>query len=220
MNKISYLLKYFRAYGFKGCFRILQKLFFCRTTTLLMEKVYSSSNSNTEVINSDCTLTLQEASEKDIEDIVRVWPEEFSDVAEGYERVRSMLEYRFSEGVPCFVAHIGDKVVGAVWCDFWKYDSALAKKYQGRKSYEIRNVFTVDEVRGQGVASKLMSYAIRQMSLRGKPVAYSRILPPRAISVRLHEKLGFKQLGILETGFCFGKRYCFVHKEEKCKITV
>lgn len=100
---------------------------------------------------------------------------------------------------PVFVADKNNVVVGwaslSPWSDRCAYDTTV----------EV-SVYIHADFRGQGIGSSLLE----MVTLEGKKVnnhtVISRITEGNEISIHLHEKLGYRHIGVMkEVGFKFGK---------------
>jgi len=221
MSRFHSALYILRSQGIWGIFRKLGAEIYSQTKMLLLEK--------REVINqapsvkADSDVSFHDACRQDIEKIAAVWPPEFAPMADKRKKLLKLLESRFDRNTPCFIACEGNTVVGAVWCLPWHYDECLPIDCRNQPAYEICNIFTTTEARGRGVAEGLLRFAMHRMSHTSKTVAYSRILPERTSSIKLHKKLGFQTLGLLTSGSFLGWHYfrldkSVINKAEEEKV--
>ena|SRR5436190_14796482 len=100
---------------------------------------------------------------------------------------------------PVLVAEEDNKVIGwaslSPWSDRCAYDTTV----------EV-SVYVDKNFRGKGIGSTLLE----QVTLEGKKLnnhtVLSRISEGNEISIHLHEKLGYRHIGVMkEVGFKFGK---------------
>ncbi len=209
-----------RSQGIWGIFRKLCAEIYSQTKMRLLEK--REDINKTPSVQTDSDLFFRDACRQDIEKIAAVWPPEFAPMADNQKKLLKLLQSRFDRNIPCFIACERNAVVGVVWCLPWHYDKCLSAGRRNQPAYEICNIFTAPQARGKGVAEKLLFFALHQMAKAGKTVAYSRILPERTSSIKLHEKLGFQTLGLLTSGSFLGWHYSrldksVLHKAEEEK---
>lgn len=68
------------------------------------------------------------------------------------------------------------------------------------------SVYLAERARGRGLAPKLYAELFRQLKERGYHQAYAGVALPNEASVKLHEKVGFRQCGTFpKVGFKFGR---------------
>lgn len=101
---------------------------------------------------------------------------------------------------PMLVAEIGEEIVGF----------ASLSKYSIRCAYsdtaEI-SIYIKEKYQGKGVGTQLMKEIVDAGEKAGLHAVISRIAEGNKISIKLHEDVGFKHVGIYkEVGFKFGKR--------------
>lgn len=131
----------------------------------------------------------------DIESIINAWPSDLPADHEGdSSRLKEVLQARFAQGIPCFIATQQGFVLAALWCDEWRLDDALPTEIRGRPSFEFRNIFTVDKARGHNLAPQLMALAREQMATEGKPHGFSVVPQHYIASIAMHNKIGGNQI--------------------------
>jgi len=109
---------------------------------------------------------------------------------------------------PIIVAEENGVIVG--WAALSKYDTKQAYS----KTVEL-SLYVKKENQGRGVGKKLMERILEEGKEAGVHVVLSRITDGNKTSINLHEKFGFRYVGILEeVGFKFG-RYLDVYIMEK-----
>jgi len=205
MGRVRSALHLLRTFGIGEVLRRLPAQIHSRTQMLLFERIWDLGSD--EPPEAPEGIVLRQGTEEDLEKIIKAWPAEFDGIAGDSARLAKIFRSRFLRNIPCFVAAEAGEIVGALWCVPWRYDKALPPDRRGEDAYEICNLFTTEDVRGKGVASALLLFALHQMGSRGAMVAYSRIKPGRLASIRLHEKLAFKRLGLLKSGCSWGLRF-------------
>jgi len=65
---------------------------------------------------------------------------------------------------------------------------------------ELRSLVVLPEYRGQGIAHTLYSHALAVLG-KEKEIAIARVRTTNTPSIKLHEKLGFKEIGKMEKGW-------------------
>jgi GNAT superfamily N-acetyltransferase len=193
MGRLQAILAIRRSLGIGGVLRAIGRSLYSRREMVLLSKTWRQE----PAAAAPEGVEFREASIEDVALIAEAWPDEFASMARQSDRLGVFLRERFEEGVPCFIAMSGDALLAAMWCKPWTLDRVLPVDLRGRNAYEVLNLFTVAAARGKGLGEKLARYGMGQMADRGQTVAYSRILPARIASLRLHEKMGFQQLGML-----------------------
>ncbi|MGI9586109.1 MAG: GNAT family N-acetyltransferase [Acidimicrobiia bacterium] len=102
---------------------------------------------------------------------------------------------RTSNGYPFFVALSAGDVIGMSWSGPWRHKAAY------RRSAETTVVLRPD-VTGSGVGTVLYETLLERLVELGFHRAYAIVALPNEPSVRLHLKLAFTELGVLdEAGF-------------------
>jgi phosphinothricin acetyltransferase len=100
---------------------------------------------------------------------------------------------------PVMVAEQGKVVVGWASLSQWSDRCAYAD------TAEI-SIYIKQELRNQGVGKKLMSAIMREGGRVGLHTVIARITEGNQHSLRLHEKTGFENIGVMrEVGLKFGK---------------
>jgi L-amino acid N-acyltransferase len=125
-----------------------------------------------------------------------IWNEVLVDIANR----RAWLELRRAQGYPVLVAERGGGVVGyASFGDFRPFD--------GYRLTVEHSVYVAADARGQGIGSALLQALFPLARGLGKQVMVGGIDATNTPSLRLHEKLGFRETGRMPgVGTKFGKR--------------
>ena len=125
-----------------------------------------------------------------------IWNEVSVDTANRVE----WLDARRKSGYPVLVAVDDDAgVVGYASFGDWR-------AFDGYRHTVEHSVYVRSDQRRKGIAEALMSALIERARDLGKHVMVAAIEAQNASSIRLHEKLGFRQVGLLpEVGTKFGK---------------
>jgi L-amino acid N-acyltransferase YncA len=100
---------------------------------------------------------------------------------------------------PVLVAEEQGKITGwtslSPWSDRCAYDTTV----------EV-SVYIHKDFRGRGIGSKLLEIVTLEGSKTGNHTVISRITEGNASSIHIHEKLGYKHIGVMkQVGFKFGK---------------
>lgn len=183
----------------------ISRAVYCRNEMWLLRKTCRPTD-GTALGTAD--VTFRRATPKDCTAIIHAWPEDFRGKATGSQRLAGLLDWRFREGIPCFVACRGEEIAAAVWCGPWHSDANWPPELQREDACEIVNLFVAEGLRRKGIAKRLLLFCTEQMATRGIPVAYSRVMVLRPYSIRAHEKAGFQQLGLMKDGSTLGRRFC------------
>jgi L-amino acid N-acyltransferase len=109
---------------------------------------------------------------------------------------------------PVFVAEMEGEVVGwaslSAWSDRRAYDGTAEVSFYVRSDY-----------RGRGIGRTLLTSLVESADRLGVHALLARIADGNAVSVHLHEALGFRTIGVMkEVGFKFG-RWIDVHLLER-----
>ena len=204
MSRLRSAFRFLKREGLLGfCREVVRSVYSCRRMVVLA-KTWRPDDAPPSPPEG---VRLREATIEDLEAIVAAWPEEFAATGPGGRRLRRLIQERFSEGLPCFVATDRNGLLAAMWCMPWTLDGALPPQHQGRDAYEILNLFTIPAARERGLAGQLLRYGMAQMADRGWTVAYSRILPHRSASLQVHEKTGFRRIGTLVMTIRLGRHH-------------
>ena len=100
---------------------------------------------------------------------------------------------------PVLVAEEKGKITGwaslSPWSDRCAYDTTV----------EV-SVYIHKDFRGRGIGSKLLEIVTLEGGKAGNHTVLSRIAEGNASSIHIHEKFGYKHIGVMkEVGFKFGK---------------
>ncbi len=106
---------------------------------------------------------------------------------------------RQAQGFPVFVAVEGDVVLGYASYGPWR-------PHDGYRRTVEHSVYVSTQARGQGLGVTLMEALIAAAKAQGLHVMVAGIDASNAVSIRLHERLGFTQTGLLpQVGMKFGR---------------
>ena len=125
-----------------------------------------------------------------------IWNERVVDTANRL----AWLGDRRRAGYPVLVAVEGeDAVLGYASFGDWR-------AFDGYRHTVEHSVYVRADCRGRGIGATLMTRLIERARRAGKHVMVAGIDAGNAGSIRLHEKLGFRQVGLLpEVGTKFGR---------------
>jgi phosphinothricin acetyltransferase len=100
---------------------------------------------------------------------------------------------------PVLVALDGSDVVG--WASLSEYSARCAYANTAELSVYVKAAF-----RNRGIGQYLMKEVLKEGSNSGLHTAISRIAGDNEVSIHLHKKLGFNDIGVMkEVGIKFGK---------------
>lgn len=124
-----------------------------------------------------------------------IWNERLVDVADR----RAWAEVRRALGYPILVADDGGTVVGYASFGDWR-------AFEGYRHTVEHSVYVDRTARGRGVGEALMRALIERARGLHKHVMVAGIEAENAVSIRLHERLGFVKTGLMpQVGTKFGR---------------
>lgn len=131
-----------------------------------------------------------------VETTTAIWNETVVDVADR----RRWFSTRRGAGHPVLVAvDEAGRVAGYATYGDWR-------AFDGYRHTVEHSVYVARSARGQGVGETLMRELIERGRAAGKHAMVAGIEAGNAVSIRLHEKLGFKRVGLLpQVGCKFGR---------------
>ncbi len=103
----------------------------------------------------------------------------------------SWLESRFADGYPVLVIEHAGSVVGASWSGPWRNRAAY------RVSVET-TVVVDPRYTHAGRGTELLSALLARLRTEGFHRAYAIVALPNEASVRVHKKVGFTEIGVLD----------------------
>ena len=142
-------------------------------------------------------MLIRDASEEDLPGILAIYNEVmatstaiFSDQPSTLSERRSWLQARQGQGYPVLVAVDGADVIGfASFGDF--------RSWPGYRYTVEHSVHVAARVRGRGTGTALVQELLQRATALGKHVMVAGIDAANTGSIRLHERLGFTQVGLL-----------------------
>lgn len=151
-------------------------------------------------------ITLRDATDADLEAIrdiynhavehtTAIWNEVLIDV----DNRRAWLELRRTKGFPVLVAEQAGRVAGYASYGDWR-------AFDGYRHTVEHSVYVDKDCRGAGIGKLLMQALIEHARDNGKHVMIAAIEAENQPSIALHERLGFRLVGIhREVGQKFGR---------------
>lgn len=152
------------------------------------------------------SITIRDAGEADLETIrdiynhavehtTAIWNEVLIDL----DNRRAWLELRRAKGFPVFVAERAGKVAGYASYGDWR-------AFDGYRHTVEHSVYVDKDCRGAGIGKLLMQALVDHARGNDKHVMIAAIEAENQPSIALHERLGFRLVGIhREVGIKFGR---------------
>lgn len=130
-----------------------------------------------------------------VEHTTAIWNDVLIDV----DNRRAWLELRRAKGFPVLVAEVDGRVAGYASYGDWR-------AFDGYRHTVEHSVYVDKDSRGAGLGKALMLALIDHARASGKHVIIAAIEAGNAASIALHERLGFRLVGIhREVGQKFGR---------------
>ncbi|MHB0954475.1 MAG: GNAT family N-acetyltransferase [Allorhizobium sp.] len=130
-----------------------------------------------------------------VEHTTAIWNEVLIDV----DNRRAWMELRRTKGFPVLVAERDGKVAGYASYGDWR-------AFDGYRHTVEHSVYVDKDCRGAGIGKLLLQALIEHARANGKHVMIAAIEAENTPSIRLHETLGFRMVGIhKEVGTKFGR---------------
>ncbi len=130
-----------------------------------------------------------------VEHTTAIWNDVLIDV----DNRRAWLELRRAKGFPVLVAERDGKVAGYASYGDWR-------AFDGYRHTVEHSVYVDKDCRGAGIGKKLMLELIARAKAAGMHVMIAAIEAENTPSIALHERLGFRLVGIHgEVGIKFGR---------------
>jgi L-amino acid N-acyltransferase len=167
------------------------------------------------------TRLIEEATQQDLPQILAIYNEVirtstavFSEVEFSPARGTAWLEAKREQGFPMFVARDASGIAG--FGTFGEFRTWPGYRHSIEHSVHVRA-----DCRGQGHGRALVAALMRRATDMGKHVMIAGIDADNAVSIRLHQRLGFSTVGHFhEVGFKFGRWLDLVFMECILKPTV
>lgn len=120
------------------------------------------------------------------------------EVVSGEEMGRRIADV-LDQGLPWLVAEVDGQVAG------YAYATRFRPRAAFRHSVES-SVYLAPQAQGRGLGRALYEDLLQRLKAAGRHAVVASIALPHPHSVALHERLGFRQVGVLqEVGFKFGR---------------
>lgn len=130
-----------------------------------------------------------------VEHTTAIWNEQLIDV----ENRRAWMELRRARGFPVLVAELDGKVAGYASYGDWR-------AFDGYRHTVEHSVYVHKDARGAGIGKALMEALIGRAREGRVHVMIAAIEAGNTASIRLHERMGFRLVGIhREVGTKFGR---------------
>jgi len=150
-------------------------------------------------------LNIRPATVNDQQAIMEIYNEAVENTAATFDTEPRTMEKqkewwaKHKKNHPVFVSEEDGKITGwaslSPWSDRCAYDTTV----------EV-SVYIHKDFRGRGIGSKLLEIVTLEGAKAGNHTVLSRITEGNETSIHLHEKLGYKHVGVMkEVGFKFGK---------------
>jgi L-amino acid N-acyltransferase len=169
----------------------------CSRTSLLLP-LYSKSVGSKMI-------TIRNADISDLERLTEIYNWAVANTTASFDIVQQLVEARkawfshYGGAHPLIVAEFDGKIAG------YSSLSKFREKEGYAKTVEI-SVYVDPAFHGQGIGKRLMEEIIKQGRELGHHVVMAAITADNNISIRMHEKLGFKFCGhFREVGHKFGQ---------------
>jgi L-amino acid N-acyltransferase YncA len=151
-------------------------------------------------------MIIEDASDSDLPAIVAIYNDAiatstavFSDRPVTVERQREWMDGRRKAGNPVIVARLDDAVVG-----FASYGEF--RPWPGYRLTVEHSVYVLAGARRQGIGGQLVGELLERARQAGKHAVVAAVDADNGASLRMHEQLGFEQVGRLpEVARKFGR---------------
>lgn len=112
-------------------------------------------------------------------------------------------------GLPALVAEIEGEVVGVTYAGPYRDKSGYARSVETTVALDA-------EHHGQGIGRALLATLLESLAASGIHRAYAFVALPNDASVALHERLGYRRVGVLdEVGYKMGEYWSTVLLEKR-----
>ncbi|WP_425073847.1 N-acetyltransferase family protein [Sagittula sp. S175] len=151
-------------------------------------------------------MQIRDAVESDLPAILTIYNDAvlqttaiWNDTPVDLDNRRAWLADRRRAGYPVLVATEGETVLGYASFGDWR-------AFDGYRHTVEHSVYVAAEGRGKGIGRALMQALIPRARALGKHTMVAGIEAGNTASIRLHETLGFRQVGLLpQVGCKFGQ---------------
>ena len=150
-------------------------------------------------------IKLRAAAESDLEAILNIYNEAVLNTTASFDTEPRTIEKQHAwfhihnKNHPILIAQENNTIVGwaslSPWSDRCAYETTV----------EV-SVYVHKDFRGQGIGSMLLETVTQEGKKSNNHTVISRISQGNEVSIHIHEKLGYKHIGVMkEVGFKFGK---------------
>jgi L-amino acid N-acyltransferase YncA len=150
-------------------------------------------------------MNIRAATEADQQAIMEIYNEAVQNTTATFDTEPRSLQnqmewfHRHKKNHPILVAEENNEVIGwssmSPWSDRCAYDTTV----------EV-SVYVHKDFRGRGIGSQLLEKVTEEGRKQNNHTVISRITQGNEVSIHLHEKLGYRHIGVMkEVGFKFGK---------------
>ena len=154
----------------------------------------------------DTTVTIRPATEADLPAILAIYNDAvanttaiWNDTLVDLDNRRQWMQARLAGNNPVLVADRAGEVIGYATYGDWR-------AFDGFRQTKEHSVYVRTDRKGSGAGTLLMQALILTARERGVHVLVACIEAGNAASIRLHEKLGFRNVGTFaEVGQKFGR---------------
>jgi L-amino acid N-acyltransferase len=150
-------------------------------------------------------MNIREARLEDLDGIFAIYDEQVLHGTATFDTIVKSTQERLDwfatagDRYPVLVADDGHRIAG--WARLYAWSPRKAYDRTAENAVYVR-----DDLRGRGIGRQLMQELIRIGPSRGVHVFVARIVEGNPGSIRLHESLGFRTIGVMrQVGKKFGK---------------
>jgi GNAT superfamily N-acetyltransferase len=161
----------------------------------------------------DGIVELECMSQSHLDDVISVWPREMPKYRNG--QLRLVLEERFRKEWWGYIARVGPQLVGAVWLQCARRPAQGLNKWITPNTRIVVNLFVTRDFRGRGLSARLLRFATRDAALRGVTNLVSLVHPERIASLRVHKRVGFRCVGVME---CHSRFWFETSRYQECSV--
>lgn len=123
----------------------------------------------------------------------------FETIAVSETDMRERINEIIDSGNPAYVVEVDGKMAGYCYMHLWKERAAYSF------SKEV-SIYLHKDIRGKGIGGLLYNHLLKSVDSKNTHVLMAIITVPNNVSVNLHEKFGFKQVGYMrQVGWKFGE---------------
>lgn len=165
--------------------------------------------------NTIASIEIREALEADLPAILALYNDMvlhtttvYNETPHTLEMRRQWLSEKQAGNWPVLVATVHNKFAGFATYGTWR-------AWQGYRFTAEHSVYLQPEFQAQGIGRLLMTELIQRARMAGLHVLVAGVDASNASSIRFHEKLGFKTIGIFpEVGYKFNRwlNLCMMQK--------